>query len=114
MTKKEFVDKFAAKAGVTKKEAEKCVALFLETVEESLMKGDVVSFVGWGKWEVVKREAREVRNPQTGAKMKVPAKKVVKFRVGKSLEEKVATGKAPVKAAAKPAAKTTAKPAKKK
>ncbi|MBP6063405.1 MAG: HU family DNA-binding protein [Fusobacteriaceae bacterium] len=90
MTKKEFVEKFAAKLeGVSKKDAEKYVASFLETVEESLVSGVTVSFVGWGKWEVIDREAREVRNPQTGAKIKVPAKKVVKFRVGKGLEDKV-------------------------
>ena len=91
MTKKEFVDKYAAKIGdTTKKEAERFLGAFLETVEESLAAGEPVAFVGWGKWEVIKREAREVRNPQTGDKMKVAAKKVVKFRVGKNLSEKIA------------------------
>lgn len=95
MTKKEFIDKFAATVGdISKKDAEKYVGAFLATVESSLVEGEVVSFVGWGKWEVVQREAREVRNPQTGAKMKVPSKKVVKFRVGKTLEDKVAAKKA--------------------
>lgn len=95
MTKKEFIDKFASKLeGVSKKDTEKYVASFLETVEESLVNGETVSFVGWGKWEVIDREAREVRNPQTGDKIKVPAKKVVKFRVGKGLEEKIAAIKA--------------------
>ncbi|MGL4533440.1 MAG: HU family DNA-binding protein [Fusobacteriaceae bacterium] len=90
MTKKEFVDKLALKGEMSKKDAEKFLGVFLDTVEESLIHGDSVSFVGWGKWEVVQREAREVRNPQTGEPIKVPAKKVVKFRVGKTLEEKVA------------------------
>lgn len=91
MTKKEFIEKFASKLEkVTKKDAEMYVSTFLETIEETLVAGEDVSFVGWGKWEVVKREAREVRNPQTGDKIKVPAKKVVKFKVGKSLETKVA------------------------
>ncbi|MGL4392754.1 MAG: HU family DNA-binding protein [Fusobacteriaceae bacterium] len=109
MTKKEFVDKFAGKAKITKKDAEATVSLFLETVESSLASGETVSFVGWGKWEVVRREAREVRNPQTGAKMKVPAKKVAKFRVGKSLETAVATGKVAAKAAPKAKAKVAPK-----
>lgn len=103
MTKKEFINKFAAKLGtVQKKDAERYVTTFLETVEESLVAGEPVSFIGWGKWEVVHREAREVRNPQSGEKMKVPAKKVVKFRVGKVLENKVASVPEPKAKAAKP------------
>lgn len=90
MTKKEFVEDIAFKGEVTKKDAEKLVNLFLETVTENLEKGNSVGFVGWGKWEVVKRAPREVRNPQTGKKMKIKAKKVVKFKVGKALEEKIA------------------------
>ena len=102
MTKKEFFDKFALTAGdITKKEAEKMVNAFLETVEHSLAGGESVSFVGWGKWEVVERAAREVRNPQSGAKIEVPAKKVVKFRVGKALETAVAAPKKPEKPAKK-------------
>lgn len=90
MTKKEFVEDIATRGEYTKKEAEKIINLFLEAVEDNLAKGNSVGFVGWGKWEVVERAAREVRNPQTGKKMKIKAKKVVKFRVGKALEEKVA------------------------
>lgn len=97
MTKKEFIEQMAVKLGSTKKDAETYVGAFLEVVEESLVAGDNVSFVGWGKWEVTERSAREVRNPQTGAKIKVPAKKVVKFRVGKSLETKVAQPQAKAK-----------------
>lgn len=90
MTKKEFVEDIAFKGEFTKKDAERLVNLFLETVTENLEKGNSVGFVGWGKWEVVKRAPREVRNPQTGKKMKIKAKKVVKFKVGKALEEKIA------------------------
>ncbi|MGL6130152.1 MAG: HU family DNA-binding protein [Fusobacteriaceae bacterium] len=94
MTKKEFIDRFALEAGdLTKKEAEKMVNAFLSTVEHSLVAGESVSFVGWGKWEIIERSAREVRNPQSGEKIEVPAKKVVKFRVGKTLETAVATPK---------------------
>ncbi len=91
MTKKEFINKFALQLGdISKKDAEKFLGAFLDTVESSLIAGETVSFVGWGKWEVLERDAREVRNPQTGEKMNVPAKKVVKFRVGKTLEDKIA------------------------
>ena len=65
MTKKEFIELYAEKGGFTKKEAERAVALFLDTVEDTLLKGDSITFVGWGKWEVKERASREVRNPQT-------------------------------------------------
>lgn len=89
MTKKEFVELYAAKGEMTKKDAEKFINLFLESVEECLEKGETVSFVGWGKWEVVKRAPRDIRNPRSKEKMHLKAKSVVKFRVGKGLAEKV-------------------------
>ncbi|MBC2851891.1 MULTISPECIES: HU family DNA-binding protein [unclassified Cetobacterium] len=89
MTKKEFIDLFAKTGDYTKKDAEKAVKLFLDLVEQKLVEGEPVSFIGWGKFEVVTRAARAVRNPQTGKKMKLKEKKVVKFRVGKTLEEKI-------------------------
>lgn len=89
MNKKEFVDLFAEKGGYTKKDADKAIKLFLNLVEESLVKGESVSFIGWGKFEVVKRAARTMKNPQNGKKIKVKEKNVVKFRVGKGLSEKV-------------------------
>lgn len=89
MTKKEFIDLFAKTGDYTKKDSEKAVKLFLDLVEQKLIEGEPVSFIGWGKFEVVTRAARAVRNPQTGKKMKLKEKKVVKFRVGKTLEEKI-------------------------
>lgn len=89
MTKKEFIDLFAKTGEYTKKDAEKAVKLFLDLVEQKLVEGEPVSFIGWGKFEVVTRAARYVRNPQTGKKMKLKEKKIVKFRVGKTLEEKI-------------------------
>jgi len=89
MTKKEFIDLFAKTGEYTKKDAEKAVKLFLDLVEQKLVEGEPVSFIGWGKFEIVTRAARQVRNPQTGKKMKLKEKKVVKFRVGKTLEEKI-------------------------
>lgn len=53
------------------------------------MKGEEITFLGFGKFEVVERAARTCRNPQTGKEMKVEAKKAVKFKAGKALSEKV-------------------------
>ena len=60
MTKKEFVDAFAKKGELKIKDSERLVAAFLETVEEALLKGEGVRFIGFGSWEVKERAAREV------------------------------------------------------
>ena len=90
MSKKEFVDAYAKATGETKKRAEELVNAFLGTAEEFLVKGESIQFVGWGTFEVKKRAAREGRNPSTGKPIKIKAKKVVKFKVGKKLADKVA------------------------
>ncbi|GLI58200.1 DNA-binding protein [Propionigenium maris DSM 9537] len=90
MTKKEFIAKFyEAGEFSSKAEAERKLNTLLETVEDVLVDGDEVNFIGWGKWEVVERAKRKVRNPQTGRKMTVKAKKVVKFKPGKKLSDKI-------------------------
>ena len=90
MSKKEFIEAYAKATGETKKRSEELVNEFLGTVEKSLTKGDTVQFVGWGTFSVQKRAARKGRNPQTGKEIKIAAKKVVKFKVGKKLADKVA------------------------
>jgi DNA-binding protein HU-beta len=57
--------------------------------KETLVKGDEVNFIGWGKWEVKSKPARVGRNPQTGKEIKIAAKRVVNFKVGKKLADKV-------------------------
>ena len=94
MSKKEFVEAYAKATGETKKRAEELVNEFLGTVEKSLSKGNSVQFVGWGTFAVQKRAARKGRNPQTGKEIKIAAKKVVNFKVGKKLADKVAASKA--------------------
>lgn len=90
MNKKDFIALFAKNAELkTKTEAEKLVAAFLNTVEESLVAGDGVTFMGFGKFEAVLRQARTCVNPRTKQPMKVAAKKVVRFKAGKSLSEKL-------------------------
>ena len=93
MSKKEFVDAYAKATGETKKRAEELVNQFLDTVEETLLNGDSVQFVGWGTFEVKERAARTGINPQTKKEIKIPAKNVVKFKVGKKLADSVAEGK---------------------
>lgn len=89
MSKKDFVEALAKRTGETKKRAEELVNDFLETVEESLANGDSVQFVGWGAFTVVQRAERKGINPQTKEEMTIPARKAVKFKVGKGLAEKV-------------------------
>ena len=89
MSKKEFVDAYAKATGETKKRSEELVNQFLDTVEESLLKGDSVQFVGWGTFDVQKRAARTGRNPQTGEEIKIAASKAPVFKAGKSLKDAV-------------------------
>ncbi len=89
MKKKEFIDLYAKSTNETKKNSEKYINLFLETLEESLIKGNEVKFVGWGTFSKVVRKGREGINPLTGKHLVIPDKKVIKFTVGKRLEEKI-------------------------
>ena len=90
MSKTELIEASANAPGETIQRPEALVNEFLGTVEKSLTKGETVQFVGWGTFGVQKRAARKGRNPQTGKEIKIAAKKVVKFKVGKKLADKVA------------------------
>jgi DNA-binding protein HU-beta len=89
MTKAELVSKIAGEGGITKSQAEKAVDGFVAAVSAALAAGDKVTLVGFGTFSVGSRSQREGRNPRTGAKIKIPASKVVKFKAGKTLSEKV-------------------------
>jgi DNA-binding protein HU-beta len=89
MTKADFIVKYSNKTGESKKRAGELVDSFLQTIQENLVKGESVQFVGWGTFQVQKKPEKIGRNPKTGDKIKIPAKKVVKFKVGKKLAEKV-------------------------
>ena len=90
MTKKEFVEVYAAKGSFeTKAEAERKLSSLLDLFEEVLIKGDDINFIGWGKFEVKDTPARTGRNPKTGEEVAIAAKKVVKFKAGKGLADKV-------------------------
>ena len=89
MNKTEFIAAIAEKAELSKKDAEKALKAFTDVVEEELKKGEKIQLVGFGTFEVSERAAREVRNPQTGATMKIEACKVPKFKPGKALKDAV-------------------------
>lgn len=89
MNKAEFVAAVAEKAGLSKKDAEKAVKAFTDTVSEELAKGEKIQLVGFGTFEVAERAAREGRNPRTGTTMKIEASKSPKFKPGKALKDQV-------------------------
>ncbi len=87
MTRAELVANMAEGAEITKVAAAKALAAFEETVAAELKLNGRMSLVGFGTFSVLKRKAREGRNPQTGKPLKIPAKNVVKFKVGKALAD---------------------------
>jgi DNA-binding protein HU-beta len=87
MNKGELIASVANKAGLKNTEATKAVEAVLETLTETLSKGDDVRLVGFGTFSVAKREARDGRNPRTGETLKIPATKIAKFKPGKELKD---------------------------
>lgn len=90
MKKAEFIQAVAEKAGSSKKVATAVVDATLDIVSDVLVKGDSISFIGFGSFGVAERAAREGKVPGTNKTYKSPATKVVKFKVGKQLKEAVA------------------------
>ncbi|MBU2054616.1 MAG: HU family DNA-binding protein [Proteobacteria bacterium] len=89
MTKAELIAAMAEGAGVTKAAAGKALEACTAAVAKELKKSGRLGLVGFGTFSVVRRKAREGRNPQTGKTIKIAAKKVVKFKAGKALADKV-------------------------
>ena len=90
MNRSELIAKIAEKSELSKKDAEKAVAAFIESVTEALVSGDKVQLVGFGSFEVRERAAREGRNPQKPAeKIVIPASKVPVFKAGRGLKDAV-------------------------
>ena len=89
MTKNEFVDQVADRAGLSKKDAAASVDAFLETIEGALSRGSEVAFSGFGKFSVSHRSAREGRNPATGERIQIAASRVPKFSAGAALKKAV-------------------------
>ncbi len=89
MKKLGLVEVVANKADLRKKDAEAAVNAVVEALTEALVAGEKVALLGFGTFEVKVSAARTGVNPATGAKIQIPAKKAVKFSVGKTLKEKV-------------------------
>lgn len=90
MTKQEFVDRVASKSGLSRRDAGKAVDAFLDTVTESLKRGEDVTFTGFGKFATQHRAARQGVNPRNPAqKVTIPAARVPKFSAGSSLKHAV-------------------------
>ena len=89
MNKGDLIAKVAQDSGLSKAAAGRALNSVMEAITDAMAAGDKVSLIGFGTFSVSKRAAREGRNPQTGKKMKVPAKKVVKFKVGSKLADSV-------------------------
>lgn len=89
MSKQQLVESIAEKAGLTKADAERALKATLDSIEETLKKGDKVTLVGFGTFGTSKREAREGRNPRTGETVKIEARTAVTFKAGSKLKEAV-------------------------
>ena len=89
MNKQGIIAKIAKDTGMTKVHAAAAVDSILDGITRSLKKGDDVSFVGFGTFKVSSRKARVARNPQTGAAIKIPKRRVARFSAGKGLKQAV-------------------------
>lgn len=89
MNKNELVANVAEKAGLTKKDAEKAVNAFFDTVQQALVEGDKIQMIGFGTFEVKDRAARTGRNPRTNEEIQIPASKNPVFKAGKALKDAV-------------------------
>ena len=90
MTQAEFITAVAEKAGMTKKDTEAAVSAVIDTITDSLAKGEKIQLVGFGTFEVRERKAREGINPQTKKKISIAATKVPAFKAGRALKDAVA------------------------
>ena len=89
MTKQDFVDAVAGRAGLSKRDAATAVDAFLDTVTATLQAGDSVTFTGFGKFHTTQRTARMGVNPRTGAPVHIAAATVPKFSAGSQLKKAV-------------------------
>jgi DNA-binding protein HU-beta len=89
VNKSELIDAIARHADISKAAAGRALDAVVNSIKNSLKKGDIVTLVGFGSFYVGKRTARQGRNPRTGATIKIKAARVPKFRAGKALKDSV-------------------------
>jgi DNA-binding protein HU-beta len=87
LNKTDLINEVAVKTGMTKKDTEKVVNAFFDTVQGTLKTGEKVQLIGFGTFEVRQRQGRKGRNPQTGQEISIPATKVPAFKAGKALKD---------------------------
>ena len=87
MNKQDLITKIAQDTGITKSNAAAAVDSFIEGITKSLKKGQPITFVGFGTFKTAQRKARTARNPQTGASIKIPKRRVVRFSAGMALKQ---------------------------
>lgn len=85
MNKTELINAMAAKTGMAKTDAKKALVACLESIQEQLNNGEKVTLIGFGTFAAIDRKARTAKNPRTGKAVKVPAKKVAKFKPSANL-----------------------------
>lgn len=93
MKKAEFIDAVASKAGLSKKDSQKALDAVLETIQEAMVAGKSVNFIGFGGFGTSVRKARTAKVPGTDKVVNVPESKVVKFKPGKQLKDAVCGSK---------------------
>ena len=89
MNKQDLIARVARDTGATKSMAAAAVESMLEAITRALQKGDAITFVGFGTFRTTHRRARVARNPRTGAAIKIPKRRVVRFTAGKALKSAV-------------------------
>jgi DNA-binding protein HU-beta len=87
MNKQELISKVANDTGMTKTGAAAALDSFIDGVVKTLKKGQSITFVGFGTFKTSTRKARTGRNPQTGAAVKIPKRRVARFSAGKALKD---------------------------
>lgn len=97
MNKAELIDQIAKDADITKIKANEVLNSFTNIITAILKKGETITLTGFGSFSVSQRSARNGRNPQTGAIIKIKARKVPKFKAGKDFATQVASAKRPKK-----------------
>ena len=89
MNKQDLIAKVARDIGGTKSRAAQAIDSVIDGITKALKKGDSVTFVGFGTFKTSNRKARTARNPQTGAEIKIPKRRAVRFVAGKALKTAV-------------------------
>jgi len=89
MTKAELIAELAKQTDMTKADTERVINAFLDTAKKTLRKEGRLPLAGFGTFVVTRRKAREGRNPQTGAPIRIKATKGVRFKPSKDLKEKL-------------------------